>query len=60
MYQQLCQHIDCAKNNVHILCVLIQGDESCFFAGNDLQDFVESSENDDLVALVQGYFRVVV
>lgn len=51
MYQQLCQHFDYAKNNSKINCVLIHGDENCFCAGNDLQDFIESSQDDSLVAL---------
>jgi len=51
MYQQLCQHFDYAKNNEQINCILIHGDENCFCAGNDLQDFVESSQNDSLAAL---------
>lgn len=51
MYQQLCQLFTYAKQTSTVHCVLIQGDETCFCAGNDLQDFIESSENDDLVAL---------
>ena len=51
MYQQLCQHFDYAKSNSNIHCVLIHGDENCFCAGNDLQDFIESSEDDSLAAL---------
>lgn len=51
MYQQLCQHFDYAKSNSNIHCVLIHGDENCFCAGNDLQDFIESSQNDSLAAL---------
>lgn len=50
MYQQLCQHFTYAKNNNHIHCILIHGDENCFCAGNDLQDFVERSEDDDSLA----------
>lgn len=50
MYQQLCQHLDYAKTNKHIHCILIHGDENCFCAGNDLQDFLESSENGDSLA----------
>jgi len=50
MYQQLCQHFTYAKNNNHIHCILIHGDENCFCAGNDLQDFVERSEEDDSLA----------
>jgi len=51
MYQQLCQHFAYAKGNSNIHCVLIHGDENCFCAGNDLQDFIESSEDDSLAAL---------
>jgi len=51
MYQELCQHFDYAKNNNSIHCVLIQGDENCFCAGNDLQDFIESSQGDSLAAI---------
>ncbi len=51
MYQQLCQHFEYAKSNSNIHCVLIHGDENCFCAGNDLQDFIESSEDDSLAAL---------
>jgi len=51
MYKQLGQHINYAKNNNNIRCVLIHGDENCFCAGNDLQDFIESSQNESLAAL---------
>lgn len=51
MYQQLCLHFEYAKNNDDINCVFIHGDENCFCAGNDLQDFIENSENDSLIAL---------
>lgn len=51
MYQQLCQQFTYAQQNTDIHCVLIYGDENCFCAGNDLQDFIECSENDDIVAL---------
>jgi len=50
MYQQLCQHFEYAKKNDHINCILIHGNENCFCAGNDLQDFVESAENGDSLA----------
>lgn len=50
MYQQLCEHFLYAQNNDHIRCVLIQGNENCFCAGNDLKDFIESSENGDSLA----------
>ena len=51
MYKQVCQHFNYAKNNDDIHCVLIHGDESCFCAGNDLQDFIECSQNESLAAL---------
>ncbi|WP_114327538.1 enoyl-CoA hydratase-related protein [Candidatus Colwellia aromaticivorans] len=51
MYKQLCQHFNYAKNNDNIHCVLIHGDENCFCAGNDLQDFIACSEDDSLAAL---------
>jgi len=51
MYHQLCQHLNYASENDNIHCVLIQGNENCFCAGNDLQDFIESSTDDELVAV---------
>lgn len=51
MYQQLCQYFTYADNNPNIRCLLIQGNDRCFCAGNDLQDFIESSQGDDLAAL---------
>lgn len=57
MYQTLSQHFTYAENNENIHCVLIHGTESCFCAGNDLQDFIASTENDDLVAL--DFIRVL-
>lgn len=51
MYQQLCQYFEYAKHNKNIHCLLIQGNEHCFCAGNDLQDFIESSQDESLAAL---------
>ncbi|MBU2924061.1 enoyl-CoA hydratase-related protein [Colwellia sp. 1_MG-2023] len=51
MYQELCQHFDYAKKSEKINCILIRGNEKCFCAGNDLQDFIESAKGDALVAL---------
>lgn len=51
MYQQLCQQLSYAQNTETIKCVLIQGNETCFCAGNDLQDFIDNSASDDLIAL---------
>ncbi|MBL4909862.1 MAG: enoyl-CoA hydratase/isomerase family protein [Alteromonadaceae bacterium] len=50
MYQQLCQHFEYAAFTDNIHCVLIQGDENCFCAGNDLDDFIKADENSDLAA----------
>lgn len=51
MYQQLCQHFQYAQNNNSVHCILIQGNEQCFCAGNDLQDFIKSSQDESLAAL---------
>ncbi|MBU2871010.1 enoyl-CoA hydratase-related protein [Colwellia sp. E2M01] len=51
MYQQLCQHFAYAEKTASIHCVVIQGSEQCFCAGNDLQDFLQCSMDDELAAL---------
>jgi enoyl-CoA hydratase/carnithine racemase len=51
MYQELCQHFTYANNTSSVHCLVIRGDENCFCAGNDLQDFVQSSPDEELVAL---------
>ncbi|MGL1957169.1 MAG: enoyl-CoA hydratase-related protein [Colwellia sp.] len=51
MYTQLCQLFTYVQNKKDLHCLLIQGDQNCFCAGNDLQDFIECSHNGDLVAL---------
>jgi enoyl-CoA hydratase/carnithine racemase len=52
MYQQLCQLFTYAQENNTVHCLLIQGDENCFCAGNDLQDFIECTQQEgDLAAL---------
>ena len=50
MYQQLCQAFLHASQTNSIHCVLIRGNQSCFCAGNDFQDFIETRENDELAA----------
>jgi len=47
MYQQLFQLFIYAQENDSIHCLLLRGDESCFCAGNDLQDFMQCSQNED-------------
>ncbi|MGB0937249.1 MAG: enoyl-CoA hydratase-related protein [Colwellia sp.] len=51
MYEELCRLFTDADTNPSIHCVLIKGDENCFCAGNDLQDFLACSQDDDLLAL---------
>jgi len=51
MYKQLCQYFSYAEQAVSIRCLVIQGDESCFCAGNDLHDFLQCSADGDLAAL---------
>ena len=51
MYQQLCLHFTFAQQSPNIHCVVIRGDQACFTAGNDLQDFIDSSDEEGLVAL---------
>jgi enoyl-CoA hydratase/carnithine racemase len=50
MYLQLCQLFTQASENSEVRCLLIQGDASCFCAGNDLDDFLQSDENSELAA----------
>jgi enoyl-CoA hydratase/carnithine racemase len=49
MYKSLCQHLTYANESAHIHCLLIQGDENCFTAGND---FAESGNEEELSAFV--------
>jgi len=51
MYRQLCQSFNYASETSSVHCVLIQGDHTCFTAGNDLKDFLQSSECDELAAV---------
>jgi len=51
MYRDLCKHFQYAENNSNIHCLVIRGDENCFCAGNDLQDFIECSKDEGLIAL---------
>jgi len=57
MYQDLGELFNYAKQNSKVHSVLIQGDENCFCAGNDLQDFIDSTESGDLAAL--GFLKVL-
>jgi len=50
MYLDLCAAFNQASDNSNIHCVLIQGDENCFCAGNDLDDFLHCTHSGDLAA----------
>ncbi|HBY86903.1 MAG TPA: crotonase [Colwellia sp.] len=49
MYKLLCEQLTYANESAHIHCLLIQGDENCFTAGND---FAESGNEEELSAFV--------
>lgn len=51
MYKQLCQCFSYAEKTSNIRCVVIQGSEECFCAGNDLHDFLHCTDVHDLAAL---------
>lgn len=51
MYKQLCQHFAYAEKTESIHSLVIQGNENCFCAGNDLHDFLQCSADGDLAAL---------
>ncbi|WP_448549561.1 enoyl-CoA hydratase-related protein [Thalassotalea fusca] len=50
MYQELCRLFEQASNNPLIHCVLIQGNQTCFCAGNDLADFLAIEQDEEFVA----------
>ena len=50
MYQTLSELFLHANNTDDIHCVVIQGNEQCFCAGNDLQDFIAHSQSEDIAA----------
>jgi enoyl-CoA hydratase/carnithine racemase len=51
MYRDLCKHFLYAQDTKNIHCLVIRGDENCFCAGNDLQDFIQCSDDEGLIAL---------
>lgn len=50
MYLELVRLLTYANQTNSIHCVLMQGNSSCFCAGNDLHDFIKCSESGDLAA----------
>ncbi len=49
MYRELSQLLVNASKQSSVHCVLLRGDQNCFSAGNDLEDFMQNP--DDLAAL---------
>lgn len=45
MYFSLVEQLNQAQSNTDVRCVVIQGDETCFTAGNDLNDFLQSEDS---------------
>lgn len=50
MYQTLCQLLKQASQQADVHCVVIQGNEQCFCAGNDLADFIKHANDEELAA----------
>lgn len=50
MYSELCRLFNYAEQTSAIHCVLIQGNEQCFSAGNDLADFLQHDGKEEFVA----------
>ncbi|XQW84815.1 enoyl-CoA hydratase-related protein [Thalassotalea piscium] len=50
MYTELCRLFEYADQNSAIHCLLIQGNEQCFCAGNDLADFLQHDGKEEFVA----------
>ncbi|GHE99741.1 enoyl-CoA hydratase-related protein [Thalassotalea profundi] len=50
MYSELCRLFEYAEQNSAIHCLLIQGNEQCFCAGNDLADFLQHDGSEEFVA----------
>lgn len=50
MYNELCRLLQFAQDNNEVHCLLIQGNEQCFCAGNDLADFLEHANDEELAA----------
>lgn len=50
MYLSLCDLLTEASANSQVHCVLIQGNNNCFCAGNDLADFIKHANDEELAA----------
>ncbi|MGB1198255.1 MAG: enoyl-CoA hydratase-related protein [Thalassotalea sp.] len=50
MYAELCRLFEYAEQTPAIHCLLIQGNEQCFCAGNDLADFLQHDGEEEFIA----------
>lgn len=50
MYLDLCQLLSEAQKATDVHCVLFQGSNECFCAGNDLADFIKHANDEELAA----------
>jgi len=50
MYKQLCEHFKYANKAASVRCLVIQGSENCFTAGNDYHDFISAKGENELPA----------
>ena len=53
MYNELSRLFTYANNEEKIHCLVIQGNDNCFCAGNDLKDFIECSQKGDALAALE-------
>lgn len=57
MYQKLSKIFLQANESEDVHCVVIQGDNQCFCAGNDLQDFLAHDISEDIAAF--GFIKIL-
>ncbi|MAG76097.1 MAG: crotonase [Colwelliaceae bacterium] len=50
MYLSLTEHFSYASESDDVRCLVIQGNENCFCAGNDLADFLNAKSDEELPA----------
>ncbi len=50
MYMSLTEHFSYASESDDVRCLVIQGSENCFCAGNDLADFLNAKSDEELPA----------
>jgi len=50
MYEMLCQSFKYANESSSVSCLVIQGNENCFTAGNDYHDFISAKDEEEVPA----------